>query len=84
MSRKVNDDRSTVLASAPRARCVRTEDGYEVRNLGGDDCYERGYTVLGDGSFATRAEAWHSAAESCAPASGDEPSERAENQKDKP
>lgn len=73
MSCKVNDDRSTVLASAPRARCVRAGDGYEVRNLGGDDCYERGYTVLSDGRFATRAEAWHSAAESCAPESGDEP-----------
>jgi hypothetical protein len=78
MSRKVNNDRIMVLASAPRARCVRTGDGYEVRNFGGDDCYERGYTVLSDGSFETRAEAWHSAAESCAPASGDEPSAHSE------
>lgn len=63
MARAANPDRIAILAMSPRARCVRTDKGYEIRDPDSDDCYERGYKVLSDEAYPTPREAWRAAAE---------------------
>ena len=63
MARPANPDRLAILKMAPRARCVGTSNGYEIRNPDSDDCYERGYKVLSDEAYPTPKEAWRAAAE---------------------
>ena len=63
MAKKANPDRVAILKMAPRARCVGTDKGYEIRNPDDDDCYERGYSVLSDEAYPTPVEAWRAAAE---------------------